>query len=154
MLAYAAADTAHLVALRNLLGERLIAAGRSVWAEEEFAALTTVRWTPTEDREPGWLRLKGAKQLPPRQLAILREVHGWRVEVASTTDRAEFRILGNEALFAIAEQAPRTVEELEKAIHPHPTLSEGVSEGALAALGVIRSAHISGGRSSFSNTSR
>ncbi|MBS1110994.1 MAG: 3-5 exonuclease [Anaeromyxobacteraceae bacterium] len=114
MLAYAAADTAHLVALRNLLGERLIAAGRSVWAEEEFAALTTVRWTPTEDREPGWLRLKGAKQLPPRQLAILREVHGWRVEVASTTDRAEFRILGNEALFAIADQAPRTVEELEK----------------------------------------
>jgi hypothetical protein len=24
---------------------------------------------------------------------------------------------------------------MEKAIHPHPTLSEGVSEGALAALG-------------------
>lgn len=114
MLAYAASDTAHLVALRNLLGEQLVAAGRSAWAEEEFAALTTVRWTPTEDREPGWLRLKGAKRLPPRQLAILREVHGWRVEVASKTDRAEFRILGNEALFAIAELAPRTVEELEK----------------------------------------
>lgn len=114
MLAYAASDTAHLVALRNLLGEQLVAAGRAAWAEEEFAALTTVRWTPTEDREPGWLRLKGAKRLPPRQLAILREVHGWRVEVASKTDRAEFRILGNEALFAIADQAPGTVEELEK----------------------------------------
>lgn len=114
MLAYAAADTVHLVALRNLLGERLEAAGRSAWAEEEFAALTTVRWTLDEDREPGWLRLKGAKRLPPRQLAILREVHGWRVEVASKTDRAEFRILGNEALFAIADRAPRTVEELEK----------------------------------------
>jgi hypothetical protein len=24
---------------------------------------------------------------------------------------------------------------MEKAIHPHPTLSEGVAEGALAALG-------------------
>jgi len=114
MLAYAAADTVHLVALRNLLGERLDAAGRSAWAEEEFAALTSVRWTLDEDREPGWLRLKGAKRLPPRQLAILREVHGWRVEVASKTDRAEFRILGNEALFAIADRAPRTIEELEK----------------------------------------
>jgi ribonuclease D len=114
MLAYAAADTAHLVGLRDLLAERLDAARRTAWAEEEFAALTTVRWTTDADREPGWLRLKGAKQLPPRQLAILREVHGWRVEIASKTDRAEFRILGNEALFAIAEKAPRTVEELEK----------------------------------------
>jgi dihydrolipoamide dehydrogenase len=28
-----------------------------------------------------------------------------------------------------------TVEEIEKAMHPHPTLSEAIGEGALAALG-------------------
>lgn len=112
MLAYAAADTAHLVALRDLLAERLRDAGRLAWAEEEFAALTTVRWTADADREPGWLRIKGAKRLPPRQLAVLREVHGWRVDVASKADRAEFRILGNEALLAIAERMPRSVEDL------------------------------------------
>lgn len=39
------------------------------------------------------------------------------------------------AEFVIGRHLESTVEELEKAIHPHPTLSEGVAEGALAALG-------------------
>ncbi len=39
------------------------------------------------------------------------------------------------AEFVIGRHLESTVEEMEKAIHPHPTLSEGVSEGALAALG-------------------
>ena len=44
------------------------------------------------------------------------------------------------AEFVIARHLESTVEELEKAMHPHPTLSEGVSEGALAALG--RAIHV------------
>ncbi len=44
------------------------------------------------------------------------------------------------AEFVIGRHLESTVEEMEKAIHPHPTLSEGVSEGALAALG--RAIHI------------
>ena len=39
------------------------------------------------------------------------------------------------AEFVVGRHLESTVEELEQAIHPHPTLSEGVSEGALAALG-------------------
>ena len=39
------------------------------------------------------------------------------------------------AEFVVGRHLESTVEELEKAMHPHPTLSEGVSEGALAALG-------------------
>ena len=39
------------------------------------------------------------------------------------------------AEFVVGRHLESTVEELEKAIHPHPTLSEGVAEGALAALG-------------------
>jgi dihydrolipoamide dehydrogenase len=39
------------------------------------------------------------------------------------------------AEFVIGRHLESTVEELEKAMHPHPTLSEGVSESALAALG-------------------
>jgi ribonuclease D len=112
MLAYAAGDTAHLVALRDLLAERLTSSGRMAWALEEFEELTRVRWSNDPDREPGWLRIKGAKALPPRELAIVRELHHWREEVARRTDRAEFRILGNETLLAIARQAPATPEQL------------------------------------------
>jgi dihydrolipoamide dehydrogenase len=39
------------------------------------------------------------------------------------------------AEFVVGRHLESTVEEMERAIHPHPTLSEGVSEAALAALG-------------------
>ena len=39
------------------------------------------------------------------------------------------------AEFVVGRHLESTVEEMEKAMHPHPTLSEGVAEGALAALG-------------------
>ena len=44
------------------------------------------------------------------------------------------------AEFVIGRHLEATVEEMEKAMHPHPTLSEGVAEGALASLG--RAIHI------------
>jgi dihydrolipoamide dehydrogenase len=39
------------------------------------------------------------------------------------------------AEFVLGRHLESTVEEMERAIHPHPTLSEGVSEAALTALG-------------------
>jgi dihydrolipoamide dehydrogenase len=42
--------------------------------------------------------------------------------------------------FVVGRHLETTVEEMESAIHPHPTLSEGVAEAALAALG--RAIHI------------
>jgi dihydrolipoamide dehydrogenase len=44
------------------------------------------------------------------------------------------------AEFVVGRHLEATVEEMEKAMHPHPTLSEGVAEAALAALG--RAIHI------------
>ena len=44
------------------------------------------------------------------------------------------------AEFVLGRHLESTVEEMERAIHPHPTLSEGVGEGALSALG--RAMHI------------
>jgi len=44
------------------------------------------------------------------------------------------------AEFVVGRHLESTVEELEKAMHPHPTLSEAVAEAALAALG--RAIHI------------
>jgi dihydrolipoamide dehydrogenase len=44
------------------------------------------------------------------------------------------------AEFVVGRHLEATVEEMERAMHPHPTLSEGVAEGALAALG--RAIHV------------
>jgi dihydrolipoamide dehydrogenase len=39
------------------------------------------------------------------------------------------------AEFVIGRHLETTVEEMDRAMHPHPTLSEAVAEAALAALG-------------------
>ena len=42
--------------------------------------------------------------------------------------------------FVVGRHLEATVEEMDRAIHPHPTLSEAIAEGALSALG--RAIHI------------
>jgi len=112
MLAYAAMDTRHLLEVRDLLAARLEELGRMSWVEEEFAALESVRYTAGDDRGDAWLRLKGARNLTPRGLAVLREVFQWREQAAAQLDRAAFRILNNEPILEMAEHPPRTVADL------------------------------------------
>ena len=113
MLDYAAQDTRHLLQLKDLLASELKRTGRTTWAREEFALLEGTRWT---DEEPGtsYLRLKGARDLSRRELAVLRELVPWRDTVAGLLDRATFRVLGNEQLLDIARTQPRTKEALAK----------------------------------------
>lgn len=111
MLAYAAGDTSHLIALRDVLKEKLIAKDRWAWAEEEFSLLTDAPFNLPVDDEPGFLKLKNAKVLKPHQLAILREVHGLRERIAEQMDRAPFMVIGNEALIGLATEPPASVKD-------------------------------------------
>lgn len=106
MLEYAASDTRHLPELRDILAGRLEERGRMEWAREEFELLTRVRASDPNGTEPGWLRLKGAKALKPRELAILRELWEWREGVARRADRATFRVLNNEPMLVMAKNPP------------------------------------------------
>jgi ribonuclease D len=112
MLDYAASDTRHLPELRDILRAQLDARGRLGWAMEEFALLDDIRWGQANG-EPGYLRMKGAKALKGRELAILRELYDWREGVAQRTDRATFRILNNEPMLAIAKQPPADLVALK-----------------------------------------
>ena len=112
MLEYAASDTRHLPELRDILRAQLDARGRLGWAMEEFALLDDIRWGQANG-EPGYLRIKGAKALKGRELAILRELYDWREGVAQRTDRATFRILNNEPMLAIAKQPPADLVALK-----------------------------------------
>lgn len=114
MLEYAAADTRHLLQLRDLLRARLAERGRLAWAEEEFALLSGIRWSASETEEPAYLRIKNAKALDRRGLAILRELFQWREDIAQRTDRAAFRILNNEALLSVAKAPPANLEALKQ----------------------------------------
>jgi ribonuclease D len=111
MLDYAAQDTIHLLELRDRLKHDLERSGRWEWAREEFALLEGTRW-PDDDPANAFLRIKGARDLTRRELAILREIAPWRDAVARQLDRATFRVLGNEQLLDIARQHPATRDAL------------------------------------------
>jgi ribonuclease D len=106
MLQYAADDTRHLPALRDILRDRLAERGRLSWAKEEFALLEHVTWGAVTQDEPGYLRVKGARTLKGRHLAALRELYQWREETAARTDRAAFRLINTEPLLEIARSLP------------------------------------------------
>jgi len=109
MLAYAAEDTRHLLALRDALERRLRELGRFDWATEEFARLESLRWTGVAEGDTdGYLRVKGAKGLPVRSLAAFRELHRWRETIAERDDKAPFRVIGNDALLAVSRALPAT----------------------------------------------
>ncbi|MBK9147758.1 MAG: ribonuclease D [Flavobacteriales bacterium] len=114
MLSYAAGDTSHLIALRDVLKEKLIAKQRWEWAEEEFSLLTDAPFNLPVDDEPAYLKIKTAKLLKPQQLAVLREVHALRERIAERMDRAPFMVLGNEPLLALATDPPKDMHELGK----------------------------------------
>ena len=112
MLEYAASDTRHLPGLRDILKTQLEARGRLAWAEEEFGLLDDIRWTPPNG-EPAYLRLKGARTLKGRELAILRELFEWREGVAQRSDRATFRVLNNEPMLLMSRQPPADLPALK-----------------------------------------
>ena len=111
MLAYAAQDTAHLLALKDKLEVELERLGRLDWAREEFARLEGTRWEQEDDAEQ-FLRIKGARDLSRRELALLRELVAWRNDVARVLDRATFRVVGNEVLFSVARTQPQSATDL------------------------------------------
>lgn len=110
--AYALADVQHLLVLRERLAERLRGLGRLDWVDEECAAVATLPAARRGPEPEGYLRIKGARRLPPRGLAVLRELVAWREARAASTDIPAFKILDNETLLFLAERTPRTPAEL------------------------------------------
>ena len=111
MLAYAAQDTMHLLELREQLRSQLEKRGRWSWAAEEFERLEGTRWEE-EDPASAFLRMKGARDLSRRELAVLRELVPWREEVARELDRSTFRVVGNEVLLELSRRVPSSKAEL------------------------------------------
>ena len=135
MLAYAAADTRHLLDLRDALERRLKESGRLAWAEEEFVRLEGLRWTGAAGSDAdGYLRVKGAKGLPPRALAAFRELHRWREGVAQRDDKAPFRVIGNDALLAASRALPLAPADLPRIKELPASLARRHGDALLAAV--------------------
>ncbi len=135
MLDYAMGDTRHLERLRDTLASSIESLGRASWIEEEFALLEEVKERrETADPRTHALTMKGARALERRQLAILQELCTWREETAASLDRASFRIMGNEAIFAVVAATPTTIDALGRIRGVGRDLTERRGQEILAAV--------------------
>lgn len=125
-LTYALGDVTYLCEIYEHLKADLAKTNREHWLREEMATLTNPQTYDTQP-EDAWKRLK-IKVRNRTGLAVLMELAAWRERQAQSQDVPRNRILRDEALYDIANQAPTDVAQLAQL----RTLSEGFSRSARA----------------------
>ncbi|MGZ5918381.1 MAG: HRDC domain-containing protein, partial [Hyphomicrobium sp.] len=116
----------HLRDVYRHLKSEIDASGRADWLNEEMGVLTD-RKTYEQHPDEAWQRLK-LRVKNRKALAVLMELAAWRERMAQSQDVPRARILRDEALYDIANQAPTSAEQLSEL----RTLSEGFSRSARA----------------------
>jgi ribonuclease D len=113
LLDYARMDTHHLIELRNKLKAELEERGRWEIAKEDFERLPSLIRPSDEPMEiPVW-RIKHARDLNPKQAAVLQELALYREARAEEADVPLFKIVGDSTLSAIAKLQPEKPKDLE-----------------------------------------
>jgi ribonuclease D len=125
-LTYALGDVTHLRDVYKYLVAEMAAGKRTEWVAEEMAELMQVSTYQTLP-EDAWKRLK-LRVKNRKALAILIELAAWRERLAQGQDVPRGRILRDEALFDIANQAPTSADKLSEL----RTLSDGFARSARA----------------------
>jgi ribonuclease D len=112
MVEYAAMDGQYLIPLARILERELKEKGRLSWVEEECLFMTKVRFA-APNYAPLYLKVKGAKHLDPKSLAVLESLLEFREAQAQKSDLPPFKVIGNEPLLEMAIKKPLSREEME-----------------------------------------
>ena len=108
---YAALDVEVLIDVRDVLADRLRAAGKDEWARQEFEAVRTAA-APAPRLEP-WRRTSGLHAVRTgRGMAVVQALWETRDADARARDIAPGRVLPDAALVAAGAALPTSVSEL------------------------------------------
>ena len=109
-LNYALEDVRYLFELHEQIILKIEELGRTSWLEEETASfLEEVTSARTRQR---WKRVSGIGNLPPRSLAIVRELWLWRQEEAEQRDIPPRRVLRDDLLVELAKRKNSNPEKI------------------------------------------
>lgn len=135
-LDYALADVTHLIDVYKYLRDELQREDRAHWLNEEMEILTS-RETYEPHPEDAWKRLK-MRLRKPQELAVVQAVAAWREREARERDVPRGRVLKDDAIYEIAQQAPRDAAALARL----RTIPKGWERSATAAglLAAVNSA--------------
>lgn len=114
LIRYARMDTHYLLPLRDRLYAQLEAGDHLEEAREMFDEVARARWTANGFEEDGFWRITGARDLPPRALAVLRALYLFREAQAEQQDVPVFKVMGDKVLVAMARAKPRSLGALQK----------------------------------------
>ncbi len=133
---YSLEDVRYLAKIREHLGERLDALGRSGWELEECARLESAEaYRPLEPLEY-YKRLKTGG-LNGGSLGVLREVAAWREATARSRNIPRGWVIRDQSVLEIARRKPSTIKSLKqiRSLKPHQIGKEGESIIAAVARG-------------------
>ncbi|MCW5876207.1 MAG: HRDC domain-containing protein [Anaerolineales bacterium] len=134
MLEYARLDTHYLIELRHKLKAELEARERWEVAREDFARQPGLIPALAEPPNQDIWRIKGARDLTPRQAAILQELVVYRESRAAQADQPLFKVMGDATLSAIALAGAKTAKDLEEIPGMTPGQIRRHGPGLLAAV--------------------
>ncbi|WP_168394886.1 ribonuclease D [Erwinia amylovora] len=109
---YAAADVFYLLPIAEKLVAETEAAGQMAAALDECRLLCQRRTSVLKPQE-AYREIANAWQLRPRQLAALRQMAAWRLEVAREKDMAVNFVVREENLWKVARFMPGSLAELD-----------------------------------------
>jgi ribonuclease D len=125
---YSLEDVRYLPEIRRHLGERLRELGRAGWEVEECKRLEKEQTYRSPEPREFYKRLK-ASGLSSASLGVLREVAGWREEVARSRDIPRGWVLRDQSLLEIARRRPSSTKSLKqiRSLKPHQISKDGDS---------------------------
>jgi ribonuclease D len=151
-VAYAASDVRYLIPLRDLIGTELATQGREAKAKEEFAKLAAVEPRPKKFDTEGYRRIRGARELEPMALAMLRELYLARERQAEASNRPPFKVAGNDVLIDVARRMPADLSGLSGIRGLTPRMLERVGKPFMEAVNRGREAATAAQRPSDRNS--
>ncbi len=110
-LVYAAGDVQHLLALTDVIVERLVALGRLEWAEQE-STLMLERPRSARTSDDAVRRIKDARKLKGDAAQVAKAVAAWRERRAASIDVPVRQVLPDIGVVAVAQRMPRTLGDL------------------------------------------
>ena len=113
-LDYARLDSHYLIPLRHILTERLSAECLIDSARGAFRGACAQRLERRPFRAGDYVRIRGSRALPQAGRRILRALYCFREDQARTSDRAPFRVLGNETMLSLAASPPESLAALAR----------------------------------------
>lgn len=112
MLHYARQDSHYLINLRNLLNEELVKENKTQLAQEDFYRISLVKPGNDEKNNDHCFRILKGTYISSQKNVLLIDICQYREKIAEKIDRPPFKIFGNQIIYQIVMDEPKSMDDL------------------------------------------